>query len=256
MRLSAVFVLIAVLAVAGCTNPSTAQTPPVQTPPAEPSVTANNQQAAAGSVTVAAVTATEAGWMAIHAASASGPGEVIGQVEVPAGSVTNVLVPIDEAKATTTLYAMLHVDKGQTGVYEFPGPDAPVTLNGEVVMASFSIATGTEPGTTVNQTEPQTHMVTITDAGFSPQTSAVRRGDTVTWKNVGTQGSWPASAFHPTHTKYPGSDITKCPDPTIFDACQNIAPGGEWSFTFTEIGEWAYHDHSHPNLFGKITVQA
>ncbi len=43
------------------------------------------------------------------------PGAVIGHAAVPDGLSANVSVTIDAAKATPTLYAMLHVDKGAVG---------------------------------------------------------------------------------------------------------------------------------------------
>ena len=69
---------------------------------------------------------------------------------------------------------------------------------------------------------------------------------------------WPASALHPTHTVYPGSDIQKCgtsEGDKIFDSCTGLNKGESFSFTFNEKGDWRYHDHLNPNLNGVITVQ-
>ena len=41
---------------------------------------------------------------------------------------SNVVVEIDAEAATPILHAMLHVDEGEVGTYEFPGPDVPVTV--------------------------------------------------------------------------------------------------------------------------------
>ena len=100
--------------------------------------------------------------------------------------------------------------------------------------------------------------VEITSAGFIPQTITINEGDTVTWVNSNSAQHWPASASHPTHTVYPGSGIEKCgtaEEPNIFDACRGIAPGSSYSFTFTEVGDWNYHDHLIPGKFGKVVVQ-
>ncbi len=100
--------------------------------------------------------------------------------------------------------------------------------------------------------------VEFTDQGYSPQTITIKRGETVTWVNKASAPTWPASAFHPTHTAYPGSDIAKCNTPEqegIFDACAAIPPGGEWSFTFNEVGSWKYHDHLNPKFFGAVNVE-
>ena len=105
---------------------------------------------------------------------------------------------------------------------------------------------------------PVTRTVMITDSGFSPQSLTINRGDTVKWLNDGSSPSWPASAMHPTHRVYPGSDIEKCgtnEEEGIFDACTGIEPGQSWSFTFNEVGTWRYHDHLHAQLYGTIVVQ-
>ncbi len=101
-------------------------------------------------------------------------------------------------------------------------------------------------------------VITFTDAGYSPSSLTVKAGETVTFKNVGSKPTWPASAMHPTHKVYPGSGIEKCgtsEEGKIFDACRGVAPGGSWSFTFHEVGEWKYHDHLNSGIFGTIVVQ-
>jgi len=101
-------------------------------------------------------------------------------------------------------------------------------------------------------------IITYTDAGFSPSPITISKGSSVMFKNESSRDFWPASALHPTHTAYPGSDIKKCDTiegGNIFDACKRIPPGGEYSFTFSEAGEWGYHDHLRANLFGKVVVQ-
>ena len=102
------------------------------------------------------------------------------------------------------------------------------------------------------------NSVMYTSTGYVSQTYSVKAGDTVTWVNQSTNPMWPATAVHPTHTVYPGSGIAKCAtaeESVIFDACKPIAPGEEWSFTFTEKGSWGYHDHLSPNYRGTITVE-
>ncbi len=107
------------------------------------------------------------------------------------------------------------------------------------------------PPTPVQVTSGNTHVVSMTDKGYLPMSLTIKKGDTVTFKNDGTEASWPASAIHPTHAGYP----TKggCLGST-FDACKGIAPGDAWSFTFDVVGSWGYHDHLNPSHFGKIIV--
>lgn len=105
----------------------------------EPSVTVEDQDAAAGSVTVAEVVSAAAGWIVIHAEADGGPGPVIGWEQVDEGTNSAVMVEVDLTQATDVLYAMLHDDLGEVGVYEFPGDDAPAMFDGEMVSPSFTV---------------------------------------------------------------------------------------------------------------------
>ncbi|HEY4510487.1 MAG TPA: hypothetical protein VJJ73_01485 [Candidatus Paceibacterota bacterium] len=102
------------------------------------------------------------------------------------------------------------------------------------------------------------HIVTLTEEGFSPTPLTIKVGDTVTFRNESSREAWPASAMHPTHTVYPGSDIKKCggsESGNIFDACESIPGGRSWSFKFNVVGTWGYHDHMNARNFGKVIVQ-
>lgn len=102
-----------------------------------------------------------------------------------------------------------------------------------------------------------TFTVTKANEGFSPQTLTIKKGSTVNFVNNSSADFWPATARHPTHTVYPGSDIQKCgtqEENGIFDACRGLSAGQTFSFTFNQVGEWAYHDHLNATAFGKIIV--
>ena len=110
----------------------------------------------------------------------------------------------------------------------------------------------------VEVTTSKTHEVSYTNSGYAPATLTIKAGDTVKFINNSTRATWPASAMHPTHTAYNGTSLQQhCPDAENddFDACKNIASGASWEFTFTKVGEWAYHDHANAGNFGKIIVQ-
>jgi plastocyanin len=65
---------------------------------------------------------------------------------------------------------------------------------------------------------------------------------------------WVASAVHPTHAVYSGTNLdTHCPDieQNAFDQCEDDE---EYSFTFDKAGDWRYHDHLNEGYFGTITV--
>ena len=124
------------------------------------------------------------------------------------------------------------------------------------------------PQEEVNQTQnepldaagslPQENVVTYTDAGYSPGSIKIKIGETVVFKNNGSQMMWTASAMHPTHMLYPGSDIKKCGTgeaDKIFDSCVGALSGESWSFKFDNSGEWKYHNHLNTGHYGSITVE-
>lgn len=78
---------------------------------------------------------------------------------------------------------------------------------------------------------------------FTPRRLVVGVGDRVVFVNDSGADFWPASNIHPTHEVLPA-----------FDPLGAIPPGGSWGYTFTDAGEWRYHDHLAPDRGGVITV--
>lgn len=87
------------------------------------------------------------------------------------------------------------------------------------------------------------HRVELTEAGFSPPTVTIAKGDTIDFTTTRDKQFWPASNLHPTHEIYPE-----------FDPKRPLEPQETWSFTFTKTGEWRYHDHLAPLFRGAIVV--
>lgn len=143
-------------------------------------------------------------------------------------------------------------------------PEAATTQNEEAVGAPASPeATAAVPaeGTTTPETSVvatgQTVTVAFTDAGYAPASVTIKKGDYVMFKNESSLETWPATAMHPTHTVYPGSDIQKCGTAEagkIFDACRGLKNGETWSFQFNNVGKWNYHDHINLGKYGSIEV--
>jgi plastocyanin len=102
-------------------------------------------------------------------------------------------------------------------------------------------------------------MVTYTNEGYSPKELLVKKGDIVTFKNESSVPMWTASAMHPNHTAYPGTNIANCGNAmmmdTMFDSCAEVPAGQVWKFQFNEAGEWGYHNHMQASHWGKIIVQ-
>ncbi|HMN27967.1 MAG TPA: hypothetical protein PKE45_07410, partial [Caldilineaceae bacterium] len=98
---------------------------------------------------VESLTAAAPGWMVIHSDNNGSPGPVLGETAVPAGDSSNVEVTLDPPlEGDATLWAMLHVDEGVIGTYEFPGADVPVKDGDMVVMAPFNVTVAAAEPTT------------------------------------------------------------------------------------------------------------
>jgi plastocyanin len=204
----------------------------VTLPAMEPSVTASDQSAVNGTVTIDQVVAAQAGWIVIHIDSNGAPGPVIGFAPVAAGANPDVAVEIDLAQATPTLHAMLHLDAGTLGTYEFPGDDGPVRAGDAVVMVPFQLLEPQASGSEV--------AVSIVSGAFRDKQISVPVGTTVVWTNT-------ASGSH-----------TVTADDGSFSS-GTLGPGGTFSFTFTAAGTFPYYCgfHGGPNgagMSGVVTV--
>ncbi len=99
--------------------------------------------------------------------------------------------------------------------------------------------------------------VIVNDSGFFPNSISINQGTKVVWTAKGNQLHWPASDLHPTHMRYPGSDIIKCntvDKKNIFDACKPLANGQSYEFIFIHSGSWSAHDHMNPTSTMSIEV--
>ena len=124
-------------------TPETAAKAPV-TPTVGPAlindILVNNQAVKDGAVLIGEVDALKSGWVAIFTDQNDQPGTLLGYVAVPEGTSSDVKVTIDTAKASDKMIAMLLVDAGKMGTFEYPGADTPAK-NANVstnVMAIFS----------------------------------------------------------------------------------------------------------------------
>lgn len=96
-------------------------------------------------LTVSSALIDAQGFLVIHADNGGSPGPVIGYTPLVRGVTTNVVVTLDEAGMTETVFPMLHYDTGEAGVYEFgavEGADGPVRVGGNVVVGPLTPAMG------------------------------------------------------------------------------------------------------------------
>ena len=200
--------LAVVLAACATATSEPAPEPTSAPPPTEeeameemvPSVTVSDQDASGGTVTIEKVVADQPGWLVIHITKGGGPGPVIGQSPVSEGDNSNVEVAIDLDQATQQLFAMLHLDIGTEGEYEFPGDDVPVFVDDVIVNVPF------------NATFPITDSVTVSDQDAS-------EGIVTIDQVVASQPGW--LVIHITRNGGPGPVIGN--SPVIVGSNPNLA---------------------------------
>ncbi|HEV7952023.1 MAG TPA: cupredoxin domain-containing protein [Candidatus Saccharimonadales bacterium] len=84
--------------------------------------------------------------------------------------------------------------------------------------------------------------ITYTDDGFSPSTTTVKKGSTITVTNNSTVNVMLSSADHPTHVEQPELNMS------------TLKPGESGTITLTKVGTWGFHDHIDESMTGTIVV--
>jgi hypothetical protein len=122
------------------TKKAVTATTPTAGPAAINDITVEDQALKSGTVLINSVDAMKPGWVAIFTDKNDQPDVLLGYAPVPEGSSADLKVTIDSAKATNKMIAMLLLDAGKIGTFEYPGADEPVknaAINGNV-MAVFN----------------------------------------------------------------------------------------------------------------------
>ena len=138
-------------------------------------------------------------------------------------------------------------------------------------VATPSADTGTQPtgtgstdspqaGVDVNvgasvSTTPSSAAITYNGSSFSPSQVTIKKGGTVTFTST-VPTMWVASGPHPAHTGYDSTSRSEhCAagyaGAAPFDQCR---AGTSYTYTFTKVGTWPFHDHITEGVFGKVTV--
>lgn len=127
------------------------------------------------------------------------------------------------------------------------------TSNSGGTGTGVTVSTGVSTGSSA----PMSATVMFNGSSFSPASVTIAQGGTVTWTS--SAGSlWVASNPHPIHNGYDGTSMQQHCAPgytgaTPFDEC---AGGTTYSFTFSKVGTWGYHDHLDSSIMGSVTVIA
>lgn len=90
---------------------------------------------------------------------------------------------------------------------------------------------------------PSKNIITVKNAGFSPQTITIKAGEKVTWENKSGKTISINSAVHPSHQEYPPLNLGEVRD------------GESVSLVFEESGTYRYHNHYNPDHFGMVIVE-
>ncbi len=198
-----------------------------------------DDQPTATSIKVKRVVAAQDGWITVHANTADNkPGDQLGHTPIKAGENTNVVIKLSSTpKAGDKVWPMLHIDAGTIGTYEFPGPDAPVIVGGNIVMKQITLTTPPPIPTIVPSV---TITVQIQDYQFLPNDITINPGTNVTFVNKG--------ATKHTVTAVDGS----------WDS-GDVAPGASYSLTFSSEGVFLFYCKYHGSasgtgMAGAITV--
>lgn len=143
--------------------PTETPTPTETTPPATGSITVSDQSGDGTTVTVDSVTITGSdGFVVVHADQDGAPGPVLGHARIEEGTRTAVAVPMNAPLTTDqTVWPMLHVDAGTAGTYEFPGPDGPVSADGQVVVDSLRYSLDGDAGVLASTGSPAWMLVVV-----------------------------------------------------------------------------------------------
>ncbi len=98
-------------------------------------------------------------------------------------------------------------------------------------------------GNTMNSHDASnTVTITYTDDGFSPSSSMVKAGGTVTVTNNSSRDLEFSSNNHPAHT-----------DETELNM-DTLSPGKSGTFRVTKMGTWGFHNHLTPQDTGSLMV--
>ena len=227
-----------VLAACATATPELAPDPTSAPPPTQeeameemaPSVTVGDQDASGGTVTIEKVVADQPGWLVIHITTDGAPGAVIGQAQVSEGSNEDVQVAIDLDQATSQLFAMLHLDAGTVGEYEFPGDDVPVFVDEVIVNVPFQVELPIEEAED-EAAEGEVVEVEVIDSTYLLQVTEVPVGTTVTFVYNG------------------GLPHTVTSDTNLFNS-GTLGEGDTFSFTFDESGVFPYFCRFHGSAGG------
>ncbi|HVX91437.1 MAG TPA: plastocyanin/azurin family copper-binding protein [Candidatus Paceibacterota bacterium] len=147
-------------------------------------------------------------------------------------------------------YALFHT--------QTPAPTTSTATTTEVMATTTDTSNDVSASASADASVSVGTPVTITYDGtsFSPASVTIKQGQSVTFVNKSSSPMWVASDPHPIHNGYDGTtrDEHCAPGytgPAPFDECSTAT---SYTFTFTKVGRWGYHNHANHAAAGTITV--
>jgi hypothetical protein len=131
------------------------------------SVTIEDQEIVDDKVIVKQAISAGQGWIVIHADNEGSPGTILGYSPISHGVNTDIEVKLSSSDRTSVMYAMLHTDEDELGLFDFPGPDIPVkddsgaVITPSFIITNFSGTTTTTETTTTSTSTPGFSLVSV-----------------------------------------------------------------------------------------------
>lgn len=198
-------------------------------------------------ITVADANFKEKSFLAVRREENGEPGGIIGVSNLlPVGKNKNIVINLNQAtREAEIIYIVAHIDGDRNGIFQFPGPDIPLNdSNGNSIIARVTVSGNAIVEQPAPGTASANNLVAYNNDGFNPKVIIIKAGQSVTFENISDLIMWVASNPHPAHTDLSG-----------FDERSPVPNGGKYTYTFTTVGTWGYHNHTNPSHGGKVVVE-
>lgn len=210
----------------------------------QPFIQLSTQSIAEGTVTVDNLYTTQPSWLVIYNSDESGmPNEVIGNLALTPGLFSNVSVPISST-SSNVLWAILHVDEGEVGKFEFPdGADLPLLVNNQIIATSFTVIQADREVANEKPDKIKTFAISGVNFAFSQPEIRVKKGDRVRIDFTSTDGfhDWVVDEFSAATEKV------------------NTGASSSVEFVADKVGTYEYYcsvgQHRAMGMVGKLIVE-
>ena len=165
-------------------------------------------------------------------------------------------------KAVLAIIVILILAAGAYALFNKPAaaPAAVETATTTDTAATDTNTTSGDAGASVSAggsvTVGQPVTITYDGTSFSPKTVTIKVGQSVTWVNQSSNQMWIASNPHPLHNGYDGTTEQQhcAPGYTGAAPLDECAANNSFTFTFTKVGTWGYHNHEGAEDGGTVVV--